>query len=155
MIVVADATPLIALLDTGRIGLLQSLYREVLIPPAVRDESFSLPGRTLPAWFRVQSPRLPIPGNVLEARLGQGETEAIALALDVRAELLLVDDRQARGVARRMGLSTAGTVSVLIRAKETGLISTLKPLLDGLVGTGFRISETLYRDALARVGESL
>jgi predicted nucleic acid-binding protein len=81
-----------------------------------------------------------------------GEAEAIALAAERQLRIVL-DDRKARDVAFRMGLKVIGTVGILVRAKRTGLIPWLKPLMNELADNGFRLSEDLKREALLLAGE--
>lgn len=153
MLVIADATPLIALSDVGRLSLLQTLYHEVLIPPSVEREAFQLRGRQRDPWLRVESPIQPVPSSVSSADLGPGETEALALALERHADLLLIDDRKGRGVAKALGLPIAGTVAILLRSKEAGLIPSVRPLLDQLISNGLRVSSGLYAAALRMARE--
>ncbi len=115
MLVVADSGPLIALSDVGRLELLLKLYRDVWIPPEVSREAFEAHGRTRPDWIHVGSSSA-APAELAGANLGPGETQAIALAIEKGADLLLADDRRARRLAQHVGLLVAGTVAVLLRA---------------------------------------
>ena len=134
--------------------MLESLYREVLIPPAVDQEAFGTPGRARPSWIRVESPTSSGIETVGEESLGTGEWEAISLALERHADLLVVDDRRGRAVARRLGIPIAETVAIFLRAKEAALIPAVKPLLDELLSKGLRLSQTLYKAALEQADES-
>ena len=82
----------------------------------------------------------------------RGEAEAIALAYQRKLQIIL-DDRQARSVARNMGVSFIGTVGVLVKAKQAALIPALKPLLDELELNGFYLNEALKAEAINIVGE--
>jgi uncharacterized protein len=106
--VVADASPLIALHQLRHLALLERLFGEVEIPPAVAYEvAPSLP--ELPPWILVRSLSRPVISTILRAGLGRGETEALGLAQERNAELVIVDDRPARRLALSLGLSVAGT----------------------------------------------
>lgn len=127
MIVVADATPINILVRIGAVEILPGLFIEVALPPAVLAE-LSDPRSpdelrkwtaSCPPWVRIEKPTLPLPADV---RLGLGEREAIALATELHAGLLLVDDRRARREARRRGLPIAGTIGVLRVAARRGLV---------------------------------
>lgn len=92
--------------------------------------------------------------SALRIKLDEGEAEAIALFCQQPVEALLLDEKNARRIARRMGLPLLGTVGVLIWAKQNGLIPILKEQLDELQFRGkFRLSRLVYQEALRRVGE--
>ena len=116
--VVADASVLLALDKLDRLALLRDLFQEVSIPPAVsREVSRTLP--RLPDWIRVVEPRsLTAVRSVVG--LHQGEIEAIRLALEVRASLVILDDLPARRQAIAMGIAIVGTAGVLVLAKRAG-----------------------------------
>ena len=127
MIVVADTSPLNYLIQLNLEGLLHALYRRVLIPPAVLQElkSSAAPDlvqtwlHRIPEWIDV-SP-LGNPVDTTFVSLDPGEREAIQLAEEQHADLLLIDERKGRLEAQRRGLLTTGTLGVLIAAGELGL----------------------------------
>ena len=88
-------------------------------------------------------------------RLGTGERAVIAYAQAHRGYAVGMDDLQARQLAEAIGLRGAGTLGILIRAKQAGLISTLRPLVDGITAQGFRLSPELHREVLGLAGEAL
>ena len=149
--VVADASPLIALQQIGQLHLLQALFSEVIVPPAVaREIQPSVPG--VP-WIIERALAQPVAPLVLRASLGAGESEALSLAVEARAGRLLVDERAARRAAEALGLSVVGTLGVLLAAKRKGLIAELRPLVDELARQGFWVSPRLVRQALLAAGE--
>ncbi len=85
------------------------------------------PRLVLPPWIRERSLQQPIAGEVLRASLGPGESEAISLALEIRADRLIVDERAGRRVAEALGLRVAGVLGLLVLSKQRGLIPTLRP----------------------------
>lgn len=93
--------------------------------------------------------------RILQFMLDEGEAEAIVLALEINASLILIDDREARLQAKRLGLRVTGTLGILLRAKKLGLIKSLREELDKLKGTGFRISKNLEEEILKAAGENL
>ncbi|HSB61623.1 MAG TPA: DUF3368 domain-containing protein, partial [Vicinamibacteria bacterium] len=96
--VVADASVLIALVQISQLPLLESLFAEIVIPPAVaREVAPSLPEP--PTWIRIQKPALPLDARVAASSLDAGETEAIALALELGAAWIILDDLPARRLA--------------------------------------------------------
>jgi predicted nucleic acid-binding protein len=151
-VVVADASVLIALVQVGQLALLERLYVEVVIPPAVqREVAPSLP--KLPPWIHTQTLQRPLDSRVAEAALDAGETEAITLALETRAEWVILDDLQARRLAKDLGLSVVGTAGVLFAAKQRGLIPEVRPPLDALRAAGFRLRKDVYEEILKAAGE--
>lgn len=88
-------------------------------------------------------------------QLDRGEAEAIRLALRFRAQdhLLILDERLGRIQARRLGLTITGSLGVLLRAKQSGLISSIKPLIDQLLAKGFYLSPVLVQRVLEVAGE--
>ena len=92
--------------------------------------------------------------SLLKNELDHGEAEAIALAKEIKAKLILLDERDARRIAKSLGLTVLGTVGILIQAKHTGKIASLQATLDLLMSKAqFRISDSLYNLALRTVGE--
>ena len=161
MKVVSNASPLIALASIGKLELLRGLYGKVLVPQAVWHEVV-VRGKGLPGaaevenaiWIerrKVADVRL---AYALKQGLGAGEAEAIVLAIEVQADLLLMDDKMARETARYFGLKPLGVVGILIEAKHRGKISRIKPYLDELrIKSGFRIGGELYSRVLSDEGE--
>ena len=147
--IVADSSSLIGLHAIGRLNLLEFVYGEVIIPPAVaREVQASVP---LPRWIIIQTP-VPL-AMEFPSQLGSGEREAIALASQIHPEALLVDDLPARRTAGRLGLRLSGAVGTLIAAKRLGLLEEIRPDLDALRAASFHISAELYRIALKLAGE--
>ena len=151
MIVVADAGPLHYLILLGRSDLLRTLFSEIVIPQAVRKEleHASAPVEVRdwiaspPQWARV------VAASSTDASLpvGAGEREAIALALELKADLLVVDDKKARRVAQEHGITVAGTLGILRVAHDRGLVD-LPSALGELVRRGFRVSDRLVGQIL-------
>jgi len=145
--IVVDSTCLIGLERIGQLDLLPGLFETVVIPPEVaREFAVSLD------WLRVENPTDDALVTSLKLLVDQGEAEAIALAYEKSCSILL-DDRQARSVAKQMGLKIIGTVRVLILAKQQSMIPALKPLLDRLEASNFYLSRDLKEEALRLVGE--
>lgn len=145
MIVVADTSPLIVLINIGQIDLLPKLFHSVLVPPEVVSElrgsraspSVSQFAASPPAWLKIQAPRRLVSGLSLHP----GEVAAISLAIELRAELLLMDEKEGRLAATRNNLEVAGTVGVLEKAAAEKFIN-LKDAFDALKQTDFWIPHT-------------
>jgi predicted nucleic acid-binding protein len=153
MIVVSDTSPITTLLQIGKIDLLEKLYGRVLIPEAVRAE-LSRSHPSLPDFFQC----VPVAdvGEVerLLAELDPGEAEAIVLAKESHADLLLIDESEGRKVATREGLRFIGLISVLVESKQEGLIPSLGEILRELENkTTFYLSKEIKNLALQRAGE--
>jgi len=133
----------------------------VTIPPAVWREVVEQGAGRAGAieirqaeWIEVTSPTDDALVHLLKRELDDGEAEAIALAIERRADLLIIDEAHARGIAELYGLKKTGIVGLLIRAKQAGYIAALKVELDKLrMQAGFRIKQKLYERALSVVGE--
>lgn len=160
---ISNSSVLIALSASGQLELLQLRFPEgIWIPPAVWQEVVETgtgqPGaRTVAAasFIQIQPVANLTLSTFLQTELDYGESEAIALFLENPVEALLLDEKSARRVARRLDLPILGTVGILIWAKQNGLVSNLKEQLDILVTQGkFRISQRIYHTALQQVGES-
>jgi predicted nucleic acid-binding protein len=153
MIVVSDATPLHYLILIGQTDVLPRLYGQVIIPPAVfaelRRESTPVLIRTwvssLPEWMEVRNAEEPEP----PLKLGRGEREALTLAAALNADLLLLDDKQARRAALESGFAVTGTLGVLEAAAHRNLLD-LPEALDRLKQTNFRAAPRLYDALLER-----
>lgn len=150
-VVVSDASPLIALHRIDHLALLEALFGTVAVPPAVKVEV--TPGVPLPGWVEERSLAQPSSAQVLRAVLDAGESEAIALALELSASRLLIDERAGRRLAQGLGLVVTGTLGVLYMAKRQGRLSAIRPLIDTLIAGGFRVAPDLYERIVADAGE--
>ncbi len=160
MRVVCNTSPLILLAKIGRLDLLAQLYEEVIIPASVMDEVGAKPGK------KVEEIRALLQNQKLQLRnamkqtleelpedLGVGEQEAIALALETKADLVILDDKQGRRIARERGLSVTGTVGVLVEARDRKVIPSVRQELDRLIEAGMWIDEVFYHRILQEFGE--
>jgi predicted nucleic acid-binding protein len=149
MIVVADTSPLNYLLLIAQENLLPELFGRVVIPQAVLNElqSEDAPPQVrqwssnLPAWIEVKKTSLTTANTALDI-LDAGEREAILLAQELSADLLLVDDKQARQAAINLGIAVTGTLGILDRAAREDLID-LKTVIDKPQKTSFHIAYDL------------
>lgn len=154
MIVVSDSSPLLNLNAVGQLHLLWDLYGEVVIPPAVRLE---LAAHNVPIslpWIRVVAARDRRAVLALELSLDPGESEAIILAGEIGAGLLLIDERRGRNVASGRGLHVTGLLGVLAEAKTRQMIPSCRPILDEMIRVaGLWIGSDLRRRYLRGLGE--
>jgi hypothetical protein len=163
MIVVSDASPIISLAAVRQFDLLHKLYAEIIIPDAVRHEitrgGLSAAGTSeieAADWMLAHTVKDRALVAALELELDAGEAEAIALAVETQAELLLMDERRGRRVAARLGCRVVGVLGVLVEAKQHEHLPAVRPILDQLGSeAGFRMSPALYERVLFAVDEAL
>lgn len=157
MIVVADTSPLNYLIQIDCDNLLPQIYGRIVLPTAVIAELGDLraPARVRawlarrPDWIEVASA-----GSMAEAELtylGKGEKEAIQIAMELKADLLLIDERKGRIEAKRRGLRTTGTLGVLLTAGELSLIDPQAVYRKLLLETSFRTSKELESEFLGEI----
>jgi predicted nucleic acid-binding protein len=153
MIVVSDTTAITTLLKAGEISFLKLLFGDVLIPQAVQDELLAY-HKELPEFISLR--RLTGAAEVvpLLQSLGRGETEAIQLAREIKADLLLIDDRKARYAASALGIHCASLVALVVQGRQNGKIASARDFLENLEKRGgLYLSDSLKADALKIVGE--
>ena len=149
---VSNSSPLIALAAIERLDLLPALFTTVLVPPAVAQEiARSIP--VAPIWLNVKALDASLPAVVLRRSLADGERQAIALAIELHADPVVLDDLPARRVAKTAGLNVIGVVGVLLGAKRLGLIDRIRPELDNLLKHSFFLSSQLYEELSQAAGE--
>jgi predicted nucleic acid-binding protein len=162
MIVVSNTSPIINLAAIGQLDLLRHLYGTIIIPQAVYHEiavsGAGQPGaseiQTSP-WFERQHVRGTILLKRLEQHLDAGEAEAIAMTIEMRANLLLIDERRGRLIARQHGLVVMGLLGTLLAAKQHGYLMAMRPVLyDLMTKAGFWIDPDLFNQILTIAGES-
>lgn len=145
--VVADSTCLIGLERIGQLGILPALFEPVMIPPEVEREF----GGSV-SWLQTENLTNSSLVAALRLVVDVGEAEAIALASEKGCRLIS-DDKQARSAAKSLGLAVIGTIGVLVRAKQDGILTALKPVLDELEINNFYISKELREEALRLASE--
>jgi uncharacterized protein len=153
MIVVSDTSPITALITIQQIDLLRQLYGEVKIPPAVAKELFAYHAE-LPSFIQtVPVVNIPLLAE-LKRHLDLGEAEAIVLAKEIHADLLLIDESLGREAARHEHLPVIGLMGVLLIAKKKGLIFILSEIIERLESeAGFYLSRPVKERVLAAAGE--
>jgi uncharacterized protein len=160
VIIVSNTTPLSELAKIDRLDLLHALFATILIPPTIYAElttgnhpaTILIPAATWIETRPVQQVErieqlLQTPG------LDRGECAAIALAEELKANRLLMDERAGRKLAQTLAIPTIGTIGILLLAKEQRIVSKITPLLDGLIDRGTWISPAFYQQILQMAGE--
>ncbi|MFC1751391.1 DUF3368 domain-containing protein [Pseudomonadota bacterium] len=161
-IVVSDTTAITYLAQIKAIDLLKRLFTNIFIPQAVYDEltdhgdhiAGAIEVQRLP-WIKVKHVKsYDEYTSKFHIELDPGESQAIGLALDIGADLLIIDEVDGRQVAKTQGLNIAGMLGIFIKVKEEGIILAVRPYLNKLRRTNFRLSPVLYNKVLEQAGES-
>ena len=147
--IISDTSCLIILTKIGALDLLYQLYKKVTITQDIQLEY----GDKLPDWIKIQRVKDQYRQQLLEMHIDRGEASAIALAMETAKSIVILDDYKARKVAELLGISVTGTVGVIIKAKNSGIISSIKPYLEKIRETNFRISDELEQIALGEANE--
>lgn len=154
---VINASPLILLGKLGRTDLLEGLAQQVWVPDAVYDEvaaglaEAGAAGSLL--WAQDRRVRdVAVPSSILGWDLGAGESQVLAHCM-LAGHMAVLDDGEARAAAKVHGLPLVGTLGVILRARQAGLIPAARPLVESLLESGSYLASDLVRQALAKVGE--
>ena len=160
MIVISDTSVISGLIKIQQLTLLKEVFSEITIPPAVLSEleelrrfGYDLSALNQAHWISERIPSDSKLINKFEEVLDRGEAEAIALAKELKADFLLLDEKKGRRIAEEEGLTVIGLVGILIRAKRLQIIPKVKPILDALIKHNFRISTALYQTVLKKAEE--
>ncbi len=145
-IILADTSCLIVLQNIQELSLLQKLFGEIFITEEVKKEF----GLDLPEWIKVREIQNKIQQNALNLILDGSEASMIALALETDDSFLIIDEKKGRRIAQELGLKVIGTLGVILRAKEKGLLNSIGELLEKLENADFRISQNLKAKILEK-----
>lgn len=158
-VIISNTTPIFYLHRVGYLELLRKLYDEVIVPNAVIEEleEGKKQGEDVPEinnyqWIKVRKIQVPSRINLIPD-LGKGESEVLAMGLDEKQHLLIIDDKLAREIAKLHDLKFTGTAGVLLKSKSNGYITEIKPIIGRLREAGFFLSQELFEYILAQAGE--
>jgi hypothetical protein len=160
MPVVSNTSPILNLAIVDQLELLRGQFGEILIPNAVLEElkvDEERPGSQVireaisSGLIQIQEVNNKPLAQLLKQTLDRGEAEAIALAIELRADWMLLDEREGRKVAKSLGLNVTGIFGILLRAKHIGELESLEPVINNLINkAGFRIAPELLSRILAQ-----
>jgi len=161
MIVVSDTSVISNLYLVGHLDLLQKLFTTIIIPQKVHDELLELQQFGVDVqsivkaeYINVQTPENQALVSEFLLTIDEGEAQAIALAKEIGADLLLIDELKGRAIAERQGLKITGLLGVLLRAKQQGLLPVVKPVLERLRDeANFFLSDRLFLQIEQLAGE--
>lgn len=143
-IVISDTSTLILFHKINEFILLMKVYGELITTPEIAEEF----GEELPDWIKIQTVSDKKYQDFLETQIDCGEASAIALATDYEDVLLILDDLKARKLAARLGFKITGTLGVIHKARQMLIIDKVKPLIDKLLSTDFRITDDIIDEIL-------
>lgn len=161
MIVVSNTTPLIGLAQIQRFDLLRQLFGEIYIPQAVYEEAV-VRGReeggakrevSTATWIKTVRVKDRLAVEVLLDELDLGEAETIVLAGEMGADWVLMDERKGRRKLTQMGINKIGTLGILLKAKQVGLLTAIRPEIEKLRQQGFSISQDVIDAVLQQANE--
>lgn len=148
-VIISDTSCLILLDKIGELALLNKLYGEITITQEIADEF----KEDLPDWFRIENASNKTYQKILEASLDRGEASAIAFAIEHNDCLLIIDDFKGRKYAQQLGLKITGTLGVIIAAKLNRHIASVRPILEKIKLTDFRLTPELEKGTLEKSEE--
>ena len=148
-VIISDTTCLIILNKIGALDLLQVLFSKVTVTPEVQQE-YSDP---LPDWITVEAVTNIQQFSILKLMLDAGEASAITLCLEKKNSLLIIDERKGRKIAQDLHIPTIGTLGILLESKLQGHLEYIRPIIDNIQETDFRVSKELLNMILLKAGE--
>jgi predicted nucleic acid-binding protein len=147
--IISDTSCFIILTNIGELDLLHKVYGQIVTTDEIAAEF----GETLPDWVEIVTVADKYRQQLLEMQIDRDESSAIALALETPNSTIILDDYKARKIAEQLGLAYTGTIGVIIKAKLNGIIPSIKPLLEKIKRTDFRLSAEIELIALKEAGE--
>ena len=148
-IIISDTSCFIILENIGKLELLQKAYGEIVTTTEIVNEY----GEPLPEWVKIGTVKDKYRQQLLEMQIDKGESSAIALALETPDYTIILDDYKARKIAEQLGINFTGTIGVIVKAKLKGIIPSIKPLLEKIKLTNFRLSDDIELQALKEANE--
>ena len=147
--IISDTSCFIILTNIGELDLLHKVYDQIITTKDIAAEF----GEKLPDWIEIKDVKDMYRQQLLEMQIDKGESSAITLALETPDSTLILDDYKARRIAEQLRLSYTGTIGVIIKAKLMGIIPSIKPLMEKIKQTDFRISADIELQALKEANE--
>ena len=147
--IISDTSCFIILTNIGELELLRKVYGQIVTTPEIAAEF----GEPLPEWVEIAEAKDKYRQTILELQIDKGESSAIALALETPDSVVILDDYKARRIAERLGITFTGTIGVIIKAKLNGIIPSIKPIIEKIKQTDFRLSDELELLALKEANE--
>jgi predicted nucleic acid-binding protein len=162
MIVISNTTPIITLIKVEKLEILKELFGEVYISNGVfkeliSNEIFRDEARIIKTsdFIKTINVKNEFAVKLLQktAGLDLGESESIVLSNELKGDVLIIDEKRGRSVAKSMDLNISGTLGLLLKAKDMGIIDKVRPFLDKIIDANIRISMDLYEEIIKRSRE--
>ena len=156
--IVSDTSPVTNLIRIGLLSLLRDVYGQIIIPQSVYEELCEIESQKRlldqQAWIQVMAAQDREFVETLEIELDKGESESIALAVELNADFLIIDESNGRQKAETLGIDIVGLLGTLLKAKDLGLLPKIQPIIESLIDrAGFFISPQLKKHVLTLAGE--
>jgi predicted nucleic acid-binding protein len=148
-VIISDTSCLILLDKIGELKLLKKLFGQIIVTQEIANEF----KKELPDWFIIEEPANKTYQKILEASLDKGEASAIAFAIEQADCLLIIDDYKGRKYAEQLGIKITGTLGVIINAKLSGHIESVRPILKKIKNTDFRLTAELEKRTIEKSNE--
>lgn len=157
-LIVSDTSPVTNLIKIGLLSLLRDVYGKIIIPRSVYEELCEIESQKQlldrQTWIQIATAQNREFVRILEKELDKGESESIALAIELKADFLIIDESNGRQKAESLGIDIVGLLGTLLKAKDMGIISEVRPIIDQLIRqAGFFISPQLRGHVLSLAGE--
>lgn len=159
-IAVVNTSPIVYLSSINQLSLLKKLFNEIYIPDAVKQEllsggrdSFGVKEIKTEKWLKTKKIKNKLAKEYLLTEIDDGEAEVIILTEELKTGTIIMDDKLGKRVAKLRGIKVVGTLRILVAAKEKGLITAVKPLIEKLKESGFWLSNNVYRAILREARE--
>jgi uncharacterized protein len=158
MLVVSDTSAISNLIQVELLDILHQLYGQIIIPKAVYEELSEIDSQKLLldnlSWIHIETVKNQDFVHQLENELDQGESESIALAIELKADFLIIDELKGRKIAENLGIQIVGLLGSLLKAKEKGYLQMIAPILEKLsIQAGFHINPQLKTHILKLANE--
>jgi predicted nucleic acid-binding protein len=159
-IAIVNTSPIVYLSSINQLSLIKKLFNEIYIPDAVKQEvlsggrnSFGVKEIKTEKWLKTKKIKNKLAKEYLLTEIDDGEAEVIILTEELKAGAIIMDDKLGRRVAKLRGIKVVGTLRILVAAKEKGLITAVKPLIEKLKENGFWLSNNVYKAILREARE--
>lgn len=148
-VVISDTSCLILYDKIGELEILRNTFSTILVTREVAEEY----GQGLPNWINIKIIKNLRQYEELKEELGPGEASSIVLAKEMSGSLLVIDEKRGRRVANELKIEIIGSFGILLKAKEKGVIKSVRKIIEKIDQTNFRISRTIRAELLRRAGE--
>jgi predicted nucleic acid-binding protein len=149
-IIIADTSCFILLDKIDEMDILRKVFQRITTTQEIAIEY----GKNLPSWIEIRAVVNREYEVLLQLEVDGGEASAIALSIEIGNALLIIDDNKARKLAAKLQLAYTGTLGVILKAKQSGFIPAIKPVIQKIQRTNFRFSESIYKEILMLAGET-